>query len=1034
MPQARIVVAIFIGFLTLTCFSPTVVGQVSGGAIVGTVTDTGGGVIPGVTVQARNVATNAVVEVVTGDSGHYEFPLLLAGTYVIRAELVGFQVSTSGEIVLHSGTRPKINLELRVGDISQVVEVVSSAPLLKTTQTDLGVVIDSMKMAELPLNGRTFTQLMSLQNGVNERGGTATRGGVEVNGLGGMTNNFMMDGMDMTFGENGGLGIGAIGGSGSVINVLGIEAIQEFQVKSGAFSAEYGRTGGGAINVTTKSGGNEFHGTAFYFGRNDALDANNFFSNKAGLDKPPLRHHQFGGNVGGPIIKDKLFFFFNYEGSRITKGQQITGNVPTPLLLAQLNPGMQDHYQFQPKDFNPTSNPFVGRHERTDALIVREDTTLTRIDATLGKHGVGWRLAWNDQLVSQHRLRRDMRRLFPIPLKNWAAFDSFTISPTMFNEVRVGYNHYPISRHFEDTDPDGNEIVLGNPLPKDTRSISVSGLTRTFWFNVLEASSPTYSFIDNFVWVRGDHTLKVGVEYRDVDSIRNQTEPVIYYYNDLDDLIADKDGITSTQREIQLSMGNPGNGFDFWTLGLYIQDDWRVSPRLQLNLGLRYEYYNVFKGPYGLATGDPFGPRVTPPAGIWDPDRNNFGPRIGIVFDPTGESKSVVRVGFGITYMPPMPMYHWDEPFIDPAISQFPFLSPSDFPAQFQPIQFGDLAYFPGPGVELSIQEIIDDPTKFPEGLAAGANLATRSRRDQYTMNWNLSVQHSLTRNMSAQASYVGNRSINLHSDRVLNELDPTTGIRPNAEVGPGVILENAARLWHHGLQLALNKQFEGGYGLDAYYTWSKTMQYANGDGNTNIDRNTQDWTNYAGSVGPKRRARASVFTLVHSLDVPTPGFARDSAVGRGFLGGWTVQGIMGARSGEGITIENRRDNVGLGRSRGVRPDAVPGVDWRASDPNPLIHITSDAFDTDAPKAEKRFGNLGTETARGRGNFTWDLGIHKNFHITEGQQLTFRLEMFNWLNHPIFNSPTGRINNSSFGIIRSAADGRDIQVALKYIF
>jgi outer membrane receptor protein involved in Fe transport len=1029
MPQARIVVAIFIGFLTLTCFSPTVVGQVSGGAIVGTVTDTGGGVIPGVTVQARNVATNAVVEVVTGDSGHYEFPLLLAGTYVIRAELVGFQVSTSGEIVLHSGTRPKINLELRVGDISQVVEVVSSAPLLKTTQTDLGVVIDSMKMAELPLNGRTFTQLMSLQNGVNERGGTATRGGVEVNGLGGMTNNFMMDGMDMTFGENGGLGIGAIGGSGSVINVLGIEAIQEFQVKSGAFSAEYGRTGGGAINVTTKSGGNEFHGTAFYFGRNDALDANNFFSNKAGLDKPPLRHHQFGGNVGGPIIKDKLFFFFNYEGSRITKGQQITGNVPTPLLLAQLNPGMQDHYQFQPKDFTPNSNPLTGFHRRNDNLKVSEDTSLTRIDASLGDHALGFRLAWNDQLVSQPRRRRDLRRVFPIPLKNWGAFDLFTISPTMFNEVRVGYNHYPIARHYENTDPDGNVKVLGTQLASDSRGVRVSGLSTTIWFDLLEASSPTTSFIDNFVWIRGDHTLKAGVEIRDVDSVRNQTWSMVYYYNTLDDLIADN------IRSIALSMGNPGRGYNFQTYGLYLQDDWSVSPRLQLNLGLRYEYYTVFNGAFGLATSDPFGPRVTPPEGMWEPDRNNFAPRLGLVLDPTGNSETVVRAGFGISYMPPMPMRHWDTPIIDERIAAFPILQPSDFPAKFLPLEFGDFQYFPGPGVKLAIQDIIDDPTNFPEGLAAGANLATRSRRDQYTMNWNLSVQHSLTRNMSAQVSYVGNKAINLHSDRILNQPDPETGVRPQgADIGPLVLLSTGARLWHHSLQLALNKQFEGGYGLDAYYTWSKTMQYANGDGNTNIDRNTQDWTNYAGSVGPKRRARASVFTLVHSLDVPTPGFARDSAVGRGFLGGWTVQGIMGARSGEGITIENRRDNVGLGRSRGVRPDAVPGVDWRASDPNPLIHITSDAFDTDAPKAEKRFGNLGTETARGRGNFTWDLGIHKNFHITEGQQLTFRLEMFNWLNHPIFNSPTGRINNSSFGIIRSAADGRDIQVALKYIF
>ena len=1029
MPQARIVVAIFIGFLTLTCFSPTVVGQLSGGAIVGTVTDTGGGVIPGVTVQVRNVNTNAVLTTVTSDSGLYEFPSLLAGTYVIRAELVGFQVSTSGEIVLHSGTKPRINLEMRVGDISQVVEVVSSAPLLKTTQTDLGVVIDSMKIKDLPLNGRTFTQLLSLETGFNERGGTAGRGGVELNGLGGMENNFMMDGLDMTFGENGGIGIAAVGGSGSVINVLSIEAIQEFKVTSGAFSAEYGRTGGGVINVTTKSGTNEFHGTGFYFHRNDALDANSFFANSSGQDKPPLRHHQFGGNVGGPIIKDKLFFFFNYEGSRITKGQQITGNVPTPLLLAQLNPGMQDHYQFQPKDFTPNSNPLTGFHRRNDNLKVSEDTSLTRIDASLGDHALGFRLAWNDQLVSQPRRRRDLRRVFPIPLKNWGAFDLFTISPTMFNEVRVGYNHYPIARHYENTDPDGNVKVLGTQLASDSRGVRVSGLSTTIWFDLLEASSPTTSFIDNFVWIRGDHTLKAGVEIRDVDSVRNQTWSMVYYYNTLDDLIADN------IRSIALSMGNPGRGYNFQTYGLYLQDDWSVSPRLQLNLGLRYEYYTVFNGAFGLATSDPFGPRVTPPEGMWEPDRNNFAPRLGLVLDPTGNSETVVRAGFGISYMPPMPMRHWDTPIIDERIAAFPILQPSDFPAKFLPLEFGDFQYFPGPGVKLAIQDIIDDPTNFPEGLAAGANLATRSRRDQYTMNWNLSVQHSLTRNMSAQVSYVGNKAINLHSDRILNQPDPETGVRPQgADIGPLVLLSTGARLWHHSLQLALNKQFEGGYGLDAYYTFAKTMQYGAADSSTNIDGATQDYDNYADSVGPKTRLRQHVFTLVHSLDIPTPGFARDSAVGRGFLGGWNLQGIMGLRSGEAINIRLGRDATGLGRSRGQRPDGVPGVDWRSQSSDRFVYFNPAAFDGVTPVAEKRFGTLGFNSTTGPGNFTWDIGIHKSFPFAETQQITFRLEMFNWLNHTNLGNPSNNLRSSQFGKITSTADARVIQMALKYIF
>jgi outer membrane receptor protein involved in Fe transport len=1028
MRPARIALVLIIGLFMLAWASAPAVAQVSTGSILGRVTDASGGVVPGVTVQARNVATNVVNTIVTNESGLYEFPSLPAGTYIISGELPGFQVSTSGEIVLHSGERPRINLDMRVGEITETVEVVSSAPLIETSQTDLGVVVDSMKVKELPLNGRTFTQLLSLENGFTQ-GGTSGRGGVELNGLGGMTNNFTMDGLDMTLGENGGIGIGAIGGSGSVINILSVEAIQEFKVSSGAFSAELGRTAGGVINVTTKSGTNEFHGTLFEFLRNDALDANNFFANRSGQGKTPLRHNQFGGNVGGPILKDKLFFFFNYEGSRITRGQQRTGNVPTPALLSQLKPAMQEHFQFQPKDYTPTSNPYVGFHRRSDNLRVEEDTTLTRVDAFLGKHRLGFRLAWNDQLVSQHRLRTDMRRLFPIPLKNWGIFHNFDITPTIFNEFRVGYNHYPIARHYENTDPSQNVDVLGTPLPTDTRSIRVSGLSRTFWFNVLEASSPTYSFVDNFVWVRGNHTLRAGFEFRHVNSIRNQTEPVIYYYNTLDNLIADD------IREIQLTMGNPGQGYDFWTLGTYLQDDWKISPRLQLNLGLRYEYYKVWSGPYGLATGDPFGPRVQKGEGVWEPDRNNFAPRLGIVFDPTGEAKTVFRGGFGVSYMPPMPMYHWDAPFINPKISQFPRLVPSDFPAQYHPIEFSNFQYFPGPGVELAIQEIIQDPTKFPPGLAAGFNLANRFRRDQYTMNWNLSIQRALSRNLAAQISYVGNRALKLPSDRTLNLVNPATGIRePHPEVGPAVLLDNGARLWHHSLQLALNRRFEGGYGLDAYYTWAKTMQFANGDGNTWLDSQTQDFDCYACSMGPKRGLRQHVFTLVHSWDVPTPGFAQDSAFGRGMLGGWTLQGIVGARSGDHANIRLGRDVVGTGRSSGQRPDAVPGAGWRAQSSDRLVLWNKAAFDAATPTAEKRFGNIGYNAVQGPGAFTWDLGVHKSFLITETQQIQFRLEMFNWPNHTVFNTPSTNLRSSQFGRFTSAANAREIQLALKYIF
>ncbi|MCL4851595.1 MAG: TonB-dependent receptor [Bryobacteraceae bacterium] len=585
--------------------SNVLMAQITGGSIVGVVTDASGAVLVGARVQARNVETNVVTEARSNESGLYEFPLLLRGTYVLSVEQPGFQRAATGEIVLHAGRKPRIDFQMTVGEVTQTLEVVASAPLVNATSTELGVVIDSQKVRDLPLNGRSFTQLLSLQAGYNNSSDTASRGGVELNGLPGLGNNWLMDGVDISFGENNGVGLGAVGGSGAVINTVSVDALEEFKTTSGAYSAEYGRASGGVINLTTKSGTNQFHGTLFEFFRNDKLDANSFFSNRSGLRKPPLRHNQFGGNLGGPILRDRLFFFFNYEGARIRRAQQITGNVPTPLLLSSIqNPALVEHLSQFPKDFEPTANPLIGLHRRNDGSRIREDTTLSRIDAYLGKHRLGFRLSWNDQEISVPRLREDVREVSPIPLRNYVISDQWTITPSISNEFRFGYNRYPIARHQTAIDPEKTQEVLGQPLVSDSTAILAPGLSYTGNFDLLEARSPSFSLIDNLVWIRGAHTIKTGFEFRNVDSIRNHVHDIRYYYNSLNDLIADN------SYAYLISIGNPGRGYNFWTNSVYIQDDWKVNQRIQLNLGMRYEYYTPFSGPFGLATRDPFGART----------------------------------------------------------------------------------------------------------------------------------------------------------------------------------------------------------------------------------------------------------------------------------------------------------------------------------------------------------------------------------------------------------------------------------------
>jgi hypothetical protein len=1000
-----------------------VLGQITGGSIVGIVTDPSGLVLADAQVEARNVGTNVISRTVTNGEGYYEFPLLPTGNYVLSVQQPGFRRASTAEIEVHAGTKPRIDFRMVLGQVTESVEVLAQTPLVNATTTDLGVVIDSSKVRDLPLNGRTFTQLLALEPGYNLGTAGANRGGVQFNGLPGLGNNWTLDGVDMSFGENNGAGISAVGGSGTVINTIGIEAIEEFKTSSGAFSAEYGRGTGGAINVTTRSGTNTFHGTLLEYFRNDKLDANTFFSNRSGLAKPELRHNQFGGNFGGPILKDKLFFFFNYEGDRIVRGRDITGNVASPQLLSQItNPELVKFFNdFSPTTQTPTTNPLVGFHRRNDAQRVTEDTTLSRIDANLGKHRLSGRLVWNDQLVSNPLLSPVIHQLLPVPVKNWAFSDFMLISSTMSNEMRFGYNHYPISRHVAHDNPDNNVLVPGvGMLTKDGRGVTAPGLTGITTVDSLSSDTPTYMGVDNFNWIRGAHTFKAGFEVRATDSKRTQFGGnVVHMYNSLPDLISD------TIFSLELDFGNPGRGYQYYTYAGYFQDEWKVNRRMQLNLGVRYEYYTVFAGSIGLATTDPFGPRTLRGESIWEPDRNNFAPRAGLVVDLTGKGQTVLRMGGGITYGPPQPFYYYDDAWIDARVPSFPVVNVVDIPASLRPVRF--------PFPNSFVQDVRDDPSKLPSGLVPGLLAPDRNRRDEYSGQWNLSLQHALTKNLALQASYVGNRALKLYQGALLNPINPVTGIRPHADIGPAWLQQNSGRSWYHALQVSARQRMTKGLTLDAYYTYSKTMQYGAADSNFQKDGLTQDFFNIAGSIGLSPGEVQHRFTLVHSYEVPSPRFASQGP-GRFLLGGWTLQGIMDARTGQPLNIVVGRDVVGNGQGGPQRPDAT-GADQRLYTADRLVWLNPAAYDIAGVTRDRRFGNLGFNTARGPGAFNWDLAIHKMFNITEQHRIMFRFEMFNWLNHFTPGNPVTTLTDPNFGKITGASgNARNIQFALKYMF
>lgn len=1002
--------------LNLTClsfsllFALPVLAQVGGGSVVGYVADPADAVIAGAQVIARNLDRNVPTETTTNQLGYFEFPLLPAGRYRLEASKQGFQRSISAEFALNTGTRPRIDLKLVIGQVSESISVEATAPLVNATTTDLGVVMDRSKVDSLPLNGRDWRQLVGLQAGVvaSPASSGGGRGGIEFHGSSSLGNNLLMDGVDMSFGEvNGSANDSSAGVSGgSLINTVSVEAVEEFKATGSAFSAEFGRSSGGVLNITTKSGTNQLHGTLFEFFRNEALDANSFFNNRNNLRKPPLRWNQFGGNLGGPLVKDRLFFFFNYEGAVATRAQNFVVNTPSPALIAQLPAALRQTISaLSPPVTNPTSNPLIGQHIRNDSQRNNEHTYMSRSDAVLGSHRIAMRYSYNHQDYSQPLAEPSLRRLFPNRFHNAVLQDTWTIGASLFNEFRFGVNRADLFRSEPGREKfpawwSSNEGGIGSALP-----------------SYIGFMTNTYTVANNLTMIRGTHTLKTGFEVRLVRSARDQGGQPTHIYNTLADMIGDR------PLRVQVLFGGPKK-LSTENYGFYFQDDWRLSRRLQLNLGARYEYNPPFVGGFNVNTSDPFGSFNAAGTPMFKADRNNLAPRAGLVFDVLGNQKLVLRSGGGVGYLPPQPIFLYDAAFIDPRLPFVTNFAPADVPP-------GTSSY---PFPQSFVAAVVKNPSLLPANFVLARAVADYNRRDTYAGQWNFSVQYGVTKALAVQAAYVGSRSVNLPSPRTLNLVDPRLGRRPRTDLGDVQYIEHIGRLSYHGLQLSVNQRMWHGLTFDAYYTWSKGMAYGGADTSLGFTEGTvQDPLNIAGSYGPRQGDTTHRATGVISYAIPSGRF-KQNALGKTLLSGWSLQAIAGKRSGVALNLDAGRDNARNGRAAGQRPDAVPGVSPYVRNTNTLVWITPTAFDNASPLAQSRFGNLGFNTLRGPGAVTLDGALHKSFFLTERHRLTFRFELFNAMNHVVLGNPVLSLTNPNFGRIQSGSGGRNVQFALKYQF
>jgi hypothetical protein len=973
--------------------------QVNTATIVGTITDPSGAAVPGAVVVATNSGTLAEKTTRTDATGSYVLERLPVGDYTLSVTLDGFKQAERRDIQLDATQRVKIDVALEVGTVSESVTVVGGAPLVATQNTELGVVIAEEQVRNLPLNGRNFSQLIALEPGAVVSGGAVYFNGLTRDGV-----NITVDGTDATNPDRPGT---ANFGGQSQQNILSVEFIEEFKTTKGIFSAELGRAVSGGVNVITKSGTNELHGSVFEFLRNDVFDARNFFAAKT----DHLRLNQFGATAGGPMVRNRAFFFAGWERVRERRAQQVSGTVPTDLLREQMiaaNPEYERLLSLVPLSNEDRGDPYRGFHRRSAGRPTDEDSFLGRLDFNVSSNdNLFVRYSILDSYTLAPSLSPINGREYPSQDRSGTLSWNRILSPAAINEVRIGVSKQDIPR----ADQAFQHQQIG----------SLAGYISTPGQEVLQANGGSYTILDNVAYTTGRHSLKAGFEMRRFHYGRANFENPDYDMETREDLLA------SQFTEVRVTIGNDLRRLNETQWGFYVQDDFRLNPRLTLNLGLRYEYFSPVKERDGYlfnVVSDPFGPFRQQGDAIWEADRNNFGPRFGFAWDIGGDSKNVIRGGAGVFYSPNT--YREVTALVNPPDSPYTLqLSAAEFP---------DLRY--------PIDALNLDPSEFEAPLLR--TIFDPFQRTSYSSQWSLDYQREIGHDLVATAGYVGNHGVKLLALHWLNDLDPVTRVRPNPNVGRISYQEHSGMSTYHGLQMSLRKRFSQGFMFNGHYTWGKAIERGGVDNMTASGTSTvQDHLDIRGSRGRTPTDINHILSLDYSWDLPfLSWFKADSGPARAILGGWQFLGIVSMRTGTPVLVTSGRDNFGLGSSTGQRPDLVAGESvtlegYQESNTHTFLNRAAFVDPCDARSLRRPcgvFGNFGRHVVSGPGLANFDMSLFKNTQLTERMTLQFRTEFFNIFNHTNFNNPNGTLTSGTFGQITSSGAAREVQFALKLLF
>jgi Carboxypeptidase regulatory-like domain len=1093
-------VFLFFALLLFSIASAPVPAQTPTATVEGLVTDTSSAVIAGATVTVTNIATGVSRSVTADASGRYFVNNLIPAAYTISVEAHGFDKKILSGIVLQVSQDVREDIALTVGQVAETVQVQATATVTETETSSTGAVVPNKTIVEMPLSNRQFYALALLSPGAYQPAQNSSlgfRGGFNVAGSTETANNVTVNGI-----YDNDMAVAAPSFRPSV------EAIQEFKLLTGVYSAEYGRNSGGQLVMVIKSGSNAFHGSAYEFIRNQVTDAKPFFTQLGGIN-PAFKQNTFGGTVGGPIIKDKTFFFYAYEGQRIRQQVTALATVPTTAMLQgqfAIPTQLYNPFTGQPliKNSNgaydltkipqytssaavlgqqiasyfprPSNNSSVGgfpssnfdfsetRQETMNENTFRVDHTFSNSDSIYGNYnwfndpsfepsnslcgsytlpGFGCNVNQTSQLAMfsythiftpnlLNEFRPGWDRLRQPRIQQYSGFNSYPSLPNIFNDPSLPLNNSGLV----------NTVISGYSTLGDQTNLPQ------------DRADNHYEIIDALTWNHGAHTIHAGI---DLFNYRNYSTYTSY----------GRGAITLNSASLQGA--NPVPGTKTWNhfgttgyaladllLGLpyevqnnptaprirelyaayhfYVQDDWKATPYLIVNAGLRYEFNkppsdakNVLSN-FILATGT-YSIAGQGATHLYNYDYTNFAPRLGFAYQPFHNENTVLRGAFGIFYNAPIVF----NGFLNNSL-QYPFRNPQAFFAKAYNSSIPNSA----PTLSLS------NPT--PVALAGGASTPAAvdpNYRTAYIDEWSLGVQRALTKAMVLETTYFGSKGTGLPLELNANQI--VNGVRSYSPNYGNIILDySKGASYYNSLQVRLQQSYNNGVAFLLAYTYGKSIDLGPGLGSTSQSSNAvpQNTFNLAAERGP------SDFDVRHRLafsPVAQLPFGRgkrymNSGPASYLAGGWQVSGIFTFQTGRPFTVYDTATNTSLSGNLSDRPNVIAnpnaGTDSVTGAKTHTVHewFNAGAF-TLQPAAT--FGNAGRNIVTGPGYVGLDATVARNFTLHENWALQLRVEGFNVMNHPNFLNPYTaalQYGTSSFGQIQQANNPRELQGVIKVSF